>query len=520
MIRNSTVSKLRLPVEDTPDGEINSSEHEATELKTAAESFVILQSLKQSREKWLRTMFPKFSSRGRGGKQPDVVPPPHTIHNRGRCTLQIGPHAFIDTTVFEVHYHPVPVAVASSTTFVHQSTPAGHQTGSQPTTSSVSTAESSNPLLSSLASTMSVPLALISQVNAAATSNPTLANLLQLAASGRALPDQLKTLGLLIQSLASSPAMDILPAPSQTSIATTDSKSTLVPTVPTVASHYQYQTPVKDFDIVLEFREALSERWIFPRGPATCEFTPASGNTASIGDITLSTIVPFAIVTPSSGPETSPTMDITPKQVVVFQFKMASLFIWDSFSRWTGPKERMEQNRGILSEIEPLERKYLAYRLPEGSQLTQIQNAAVPSFSMKSIKPTTENGKPKRRLTSRKLAQDGDPPGSQTTKRKRQAQPKSQVAPPKIACFACGQTEVPLIMGGRYCRPCVEAGRGREVPQLGGGTLSYRLPAQENVQNSSGSTINSPQCTSQPSIPEKDSGSVQNSGMSHSEQGK
>lgn len=65
---------------------------------------------------------------------------------------------------------------------------------------------------------------------------------------------------------------------------------------------------------------------------------------------------------------------------------------------------------------------------------------------MKPIKPTTENGRPKRRSAPRKSAQD--PPGSSTTKRKRQAQPKSQVPPPKIACFACGQANVPLIMGG------------------------------------------------------------------------
>ncbi|KAF9225415.1 hypothetical protein BS17DRAFT_778562 [Gyrodon lividus] len=522
MIRTQAVN-LKLPVGDAPDEEVDSSDHEDIELKTAAESLVILQSLKQSRDKWLRTTFPKFSSRGRGGKQPDVVPPPHTIHNRGRCTLQIGPHAFMDTTVFEVHYHLVPVAVAPSTTFVYQSTPAGFRTGSQaktsPTPSASSTAGPSNPLLSSLASTMSVPTALISQVNIAATSNPTLANLLQLAASGRASPDQLKTLGLLIQSLASSQAMDVPPISSQSSTSRTDSWGTPVSAAPAVAGQYQYQAPVKDFDIVLEFREAPSERWIFPRGPATCQFTPASGGTESIGDITLSTIVPFPAVAPSSGSEASAVADSTPKQVVVFQFRMASSFIWDSFSRWVGPKETMEQNRKILSEIEPLERKFLAYRLPEGSQLTQIQNAAVPSFSMKPIRPAAENAKPRRRPASRKFAQDGDPPGSPTTKRKRQAQPKSQVTPLKIACFACGQTDVPLIMGGRYCRPCAEAGRGREVPQLGSVNFSYRLPVHDNAQNSSGSNNPGPSA-SQPSPPEKDSTSVEDTGMPQSEQGK
>ena len=65
---------------------------------------------------------------------------------------------------------------------------------------------------------------------------------------------------------------------------------------------------------------------------------------------------------------------------------------------------------------------------------------------MKPIKPSTESGRPKRRPAPRKSAQD--PPGSPTAKRKRQAQPKGPVPPPKIACFACGQVNVPLIMGG------------------------------------------------------------------------
>ena len=158
-------------------------------------------------------MFPKFSSRGRGGKQPDVVPPPHTIYNRGRCTLQIGPHFFMDTTMFEVHYRPFPVAVSQLTTFAYQppgnpSPQAVHQPQTLSSPSPTSAGEST-ALLSSLSSTLPVPPSLISQVNAATTSNPTLASLLQLAASGRATPDQLKTLGLLIQSLASSPATGI-----------------------------------------------------------------------------------------------------------------------------------------------------------------------------------------------------------------------------------------------------------------------------------------------------------------------
>jgi len=302
-------------------------------------------------------MFPKFSSRGRGGKQPDVVPPPHTIYNRGRCTLQIGPHLFMDTTVFEVHYRPFPVAVSQPTTFMYQSPPGNSlsQAVHQPQTlSSSSSAPSggSNALLSSLSSTLPVTPGLVSQVNAAATSNPTLANLLQLAASGRATSDQLKALGLLIQSLTSSQVTDILTTISQGAPGT-DSSSTPLPTAP-APQQYQYQPTVKDFDIVIEFRDAPSDRWIFPRGPATCEFVSALGDSGSMGDLTVSTIVPFPSMTPLQDPpasETSVPTELPSKQLVEFHFKMATSYIWDTFSRWVGPKERMEENRKILMEI-------------------------------------------------------------------------------------------------------------------------------------------------------------------------
>lgn len=123
--------------------------------------------------------------------------------------------------------------------------------------------------------------------------------------------------------------------------------------------------------------------------------------------------------------------------------------------------------------------------------------AALPPYAMKPIKPSTESGRPKRRSAPRKSAQD--PPGSPITKRKRQAQPKSQVPPPKIACFACGQANVPLIMGGSkrrissylvvrlitypgYCRPCVEGGRVGETSQASEATVSSKLPTHDSVQ--------------------------------------
>lgn len=354
-----------------------------------------------ARDKWLREMFPKFSSRGKGGKQPDVVPPPHTIYNRGRCTLQIGPHSFADTTIFEVHYRLLPVAVSQPTTFVYQSAPASslpqvaHPSQPSSSLSSPSSAEP-NELLSSLSSTLPVPPGLVTQVNSAATSNPTLSNLLQLAASGRATQDQLKSLGVLIQSLASPPVTSVPASSSQPTPPGTASLST--PSA-TVTQQYQYQT-LKDFDIVLEFRETPSDRWLFPRGPAAWDSASASADPGSTADLKVSTIVPFANMTPPqdpSGSESNVPIESTPKLVVEFHFKMANTFIWDSFSRWVGPKEKMEENRKILKEIvtkplshsiflltifqpqEPPERSFLAYRLPQGSQLTQIQNVSVQS---------------------------------------------------------------------------------------------------------------------------------------------
>lgn len=340
-------------------------------------------------------MFPKFSSRGRGGKQPDVVPPPHTIYNRGRCTLQIGPHLFMDTTVFEVHYRPFPVAVSQQTTFVYQPAP-GNQSSqaAQPQTlpsSPSAAAGESSALLSSLSSTLPVTPGLISQVNTAATSNPTLANLLQLAASGRASPDQLKTLGLLIQSLASSPGTGTPATTSQLSAPGTDSSSTPLPTAPATPQQYQYQAAIKDFDIVIEFREAPSDRWVFPRGPAVCVFVSAPGDPTSFGDLKVSTIVPFPSMTPPqdvSGSETSAPAELPPQRVVEFQFKMASSYIWDSFSRWVGSKEKIEENRKILMEIVA---NALSYLMHSFSLLSRCRRHRLSRSSWRTDSPKVRN---------------------------------------------------------------------------------------------------------------------------------
>jgi hypothetical protein len=104
---------------------------------------------------------------------------------------------------------------------------------------------------------------------------------------------------------------------------------------------------------------------------------------------------------------------------------------------------------------------------------------------MKSIKSahgdrsTRRRAAPKRTGSTTEYSQGGHS-GTPSPKRKRSSQPKPGSVSKKIACVSCGQTDVPLMMGGRkcscdarerrantsvgFCRPCVDGGKtGNEV---------------------------------------------------------
>jgi hypothetical protein len=104
---------------------------------------------------------------------------------------------------------------------------------------------------------------------------------------------------------------------------------------------------------------------------------------------------------------------------------------------------------------------------------------------MKSIKSahgdrsTRRRAAPKRTGSTTESSQGGHG-GTPSPKRKRSSQPKLGSVSKKIACVSCGQTDVPLMMGGRkcscdarerrantsvgFCRPCVDGGKtGNEV---------------------------------------------------------
>ncbi|KAJ7492418.1 hypothetical protein FB451DRAFT_1022033 [Mycena latifolia] len=418
-------------------------------------------------------IFPKFSGRARGKTDTTPNPPPHTIQSRGRCQIEVGPHVFAETSFYEVQY--LPPAPAGS--FIHswQSPYSAYAPYGQQNAYAASPVpiQTTSPLLSSLTSVTTITPALINQVNAAAASNPTLANLLQLAAAGKASPEQLKTLGLLIQSLAA-------PESSEALSSAANLLSSVQPYPPPVAAN----TSVKDFDLVLQYHETSSERWIIPRGPVICEKV-ADGRTPDfVYDIilTLALKVPKQ---PQSSAEAADT-DKSPSQVVSMRLKRPPPALWETIWRWVGGEEKLKENRLILDDLKQQNRVYLAHRLPQNALLMQLQNAAAPQYAMKSIKPgPVVAPRAKRKPVQRKPTQPASAApqalGSAATSSKPTgtealASGSSNAPPPEakrrkimkpppsqIRCVSCQQTDVPLILGGRFCRPCVDTGKATAV---------------------------------------------------------
>ncbi|KAJ7225264.1 hypothetical protein GGX14DRAFT_349087 [Mycena pura] len=412
----------------------------------------------------MNSAFPRFSGRARG-KQLDTVPPPHTIQSRGRCQIEIGPHVFSETSFYEVQYLPPASVPASAPSFIHsswQSSPyGGYTTYGTPQALPQSTTTNTNPLLSSLNSVTSITPALINRVNAAAASNPTLANLLQVAAAGRASAEQLKTLGLLIQSLA-------VPESAQALL----SAANLSNSSATAQSHSQAPTTtVKDFDLVLQYYETSYERWILPRGPVICEKVADTRTVELAYDIALT----LALQLPQAQGSTS-TTDKPPPQVVTIRLKRPPPAIWETIWRWVGGEEKLNENRTILENFKnQTDRVYLAHRLPHNTLLTQLQTAASSNYIMKPIKPGPVVI-PRRRPAQRKPSQPASAAQAAPQATNSAATPKQGTPVVEIRCMSCRQTDVPLILGGRFCRPCVDTGKATTV------YVPYRPPQPYQVQ--------------------------------------
>ncbi|KIM47777.1 hypothetical protein M413DRAFT_439447 [Hebeloma cylindrosporum] len=477
-----------LPVGDRPFWDLNGQDDE---IESISESCVLLKSLRQSRERWLSQTFPKFSTKTRGNKAPEVTPPPHTIQTRGRCSLEIGPHLFPDTIVYEVHYLSSPVsytptppaqttsnpywAPSVSYTSSYRYTPATTQ-ATQPVNNPVTTqapATTSTPAPEASADTVPAPLIssltthvaaitpnLINQVNAAASANPILSNLLQLAAAGNATPDQLKTLGLLIQSLANIENVSSIPSsatPQQISTSQSTSGTNYYNRLP---------SPVKPFDVVFEFRETPSDRLVFPRGLVHAERLCNSTNT--------NTDILLHMALSNAGPLSSEFLQQTNdgtggRYPVTLHLNQASPAIWDTVSRWIGGDEQNLSNKIELEKLVPSKRLYLGLQLQPGPLLTQLQTACGSPYAMKPLKqgptPQSRTNRQRKPYTQKKITEQNPnqnkPDDPVPVKKSRTSQ--SKASPTPIQCLTCKQTDVPLILGGRYCRPCVDAGKWTPV---------------------------------------------------------
>jgi hypothetical protein len=201
---------------------------------------------------------------------------------------------------------------------------------------------------------------------------------LQLAASGRANSDQLKTLALLIQSLASASSSSI-PASLLSSVSGSEPHSLLnllsaqtpsstpsssTPTTPPASLTYSYPAhestssvqstapatlePPKEFDLVLEFPEKPYDRWLVPRVPVVCERTPSVGNVEAI---LLLVALPFPKQTQGEPESATSTTTDTPQEVVQFRITKVHQAFWDSLLNWAGGSAKVETNRSVLEKI-------------------------------------------------------------------------------------------------------------------------------------------------------------------------
>ncbi|THH09614.1 hypothetical protein EW145_g1895 [Phellinidium pouzarii] len=377
---------LKLPTGAAPDWETKALDDDLL-LNSTPLSLAVHHSLRQSRNSWLTSVFPKFSSKAKGKVQAEQ-PPAHDLKFIAKADVEIGPHVFHDTSFYEAHYLPEPsqyaVGVSSSATQAQNSYSSSYRSTAPSTTApgSFSTART-------LDASVEVTPALIAQVNAAASSNPMLQNLLQSAAMGRASIEQLQTLGILIQTLATqhrisqqASSTDFLGTQSSTS------QPSGSPPQPTVKRH----------DFVIEFRENHTDRFIIPHEIVACQQDFPSGTLAG-RDIVLSTFAPFNQDKDDTQPQS--------KTTVVIRLKRATNVLWESVWGWVNEDAKKPDALTIFCEKarSSKERIYLQHRLPEGDLLANLRTASTihcrassNGHTMKSIKPSSpaQSAKPKR----------------------------------------------------------------------------------------------------------------------------
>ncbi|KAI0697557.1 hypothetical protein BC835DRAFT_1305166 [Cytidiella melzeri] len=205
-----------------------------------------------ARERWLTSAFPKFSGRARGSKHPEVKPTAHSIKlHQKKFEFSVGPHIFSNTRLYEIHYLPQQPATVTEVSSM-----------SEPATGSVMHCSSVSP--TSYSGTTPTPQgrvnefvtpALLEQVTQAASADPALHHLLQLAQKNQLTEAQRTTLAAFVRSL--NEQLDPRHADQERPQLASSSEAMAV------------APPVRLFDLVIEFQEKPSDRWLVPRG-AVC----------------------------------------------------------------------------------------------------------------------------------------------------------------------------------------------------------------------------------------------------------
>ncbi|OCB87909.1 hypothetical protein A7U60_g5046 [Sanghuangporus baumii] len=333
---------LKIPVGDTPDWETKEYKDEGT-LNSVFESSALYYSLRQSRNAWLSKVFPRFTSKSKAKGQKDVVQPLHNLRFISKCDLEIGPHIFADTSVYEAHYLSEPPQYATGISPTYAPTTSYSQTTSGTFTYPLT---SYNPYVAPAAPmTPLVPPgpemkdpdvtpALIARVNEAAATNPTLHNLLQIAAAGDASIDQLRTLGFFIQQLAAVQQQQAQSTSSPTTNFLGTQQTTPQSAFMQAANYSPPHVIPKKHDLILEFRENHTERFLVPREIVACEQEIQPSQTFR-KDIVLYTFVPF-LNDEIKFRASSSTSSRTP---TVIRFLNVSDAIWETIRGWSCENE-------------------------------------------------------------------------------------------------------------------------------------------------------------------------------------
>ena len=227
--------------------------------------------------------------------------------------------------------------VVSSPKYIHSTTT---YTAIQTTLSSSSYSAAPNYPLTTQPSSSSSPSsyvtpALSSRVATAAQTDPILANLLNAVINRTATAEQVKRLGVLVRQLEGVPELEPSNAP-------------LAPS-PTAPAPFRPISP-KPFDIILEFHEKPSDKWILPRGIVFCERVGVAEEVwARYADVIITTTM-----TPSSplaDPSGEHAPDVSTPEVVSFRFSKVSQPLWGLLLSWAGGSQKMEENKAKLSEM-------------------------------------------------------------------------------------------------------------------------------------------------------------------------